>query len=527
MAPKAALKRPAAAEPPSTPVAKASKSEAAPVSALKKSKSFRSGGPRPKVDEKFPIAGGQIYGDPDGTWWDCMLNQTDVDANNNKFYIIQVVEAGGKFHCWTRWGRVGEPGQNGDQACPTADSAKDAFKKKFQDKTKNKWDNRHDFKPAKGKYTLLEMDHGEDAAEEEPAKDKGAASSSKVPECTLEPKLKETVQLIFNHDMFKEGLKSLGMDEQKMPLGKLSKHLVEKGVKVLEDLEKAIEMKQTSKFGEYTSQYYTLVPHNFGRSAPTKITTKEQVQKEFELLNTLGDIAVGVAASDTQSDENPDDANYKALKASLELVDPNSEEFKIINTYTEATQGSRKCKVIDAFKLDREGEGERFKESAKLGNRKLLWHGTSVPVVVAILKSGLRIMPHAGGRVGRGLYMASENGKSSGYVGTTGDSSRWGHSAGIGYMFLCEVALGKENEIKQNNSSLKSAPTGYECVVARGRTEPDPSKDTKMTFDGNEVVVPQGKPIQTKWTDSDFQQSEYLVYKESQVKIRYMLKMKF
>jgi poly [ADP-ribose] polymerase len=43
-----------------------------------------------------------------------------------------------------------------------------------------------------------------------------------------------------------------------------------------------------------------------------------------------------------------------------------------------------------------------------------LWHGTDVAVVVAILKSGLRIMPHSGGRVGAGIYFASENGKSAG-----------------------------------------------------------------------------------------------------------------
>lgn len=36
-------------------------------------------------------------------------------------------------------------------------------------------------------------------------------------------------------------------------------------------------------------------------------------------------------------------------------------------------------------------------------------------VVAAILKSGLRIMPHSGGRVGRGIYFASENIKSAGY----------------------------------------------------------------------------------------------------------------
>ena len=36
-------------------------------------------------------------------------------------------------------------------------------------------------------------------------------------------------------------------------------------------------------------------------------------------------------------------------------------------------------------------------------------------VVAAILKGGLRIMPHSGGRVGRGIYFASENSKSAGY----------------------------------------------------------------------------------------------------------------
>lgn len=36
-------------------------------------------------------------------------------------------------------------------------------------------------------------------------------------------------------------------------------------------------------------------------------------------------------------------------------------------------------------------------------------------VVAAILTSGLRIMPHSGGRVGKGIYFASENNKSAGY----------------------------------------------------------------------------------------------------------------
>lgn len=39
-------------------------------------------------------------------------------------------------------------------------------------------------------------------------------------------------------------------------------------------------------------------------------------------------------------------------------------------------------------------------------------------------------------------------------------------------MFLSEVALGKECTITKDNSSLKKAPAGYDCVVARGSVEP-------------------------------------------------------
>ena len=60
-------------------------------------------------------------------------------------------------------------------------------------------------------------------------------------------------------------------------------------------------------------------------------------------------------------------------------------------------------------------QGDRFAAHDSLGNRRLLWHGTNVAVVAAILKTGLRIMPHSGGRVGRGMYFASENGKSANY----------------------------------------------------------------------------------------------------------------
>jgi poly [ADP-ribose] polymerase len=47
--------------------------------------------------------------------FDIKLNQTNIDHgdNNNKFYIIQVLQGKGSFWHWNRWGRVGETVREG------------------------------------------------------------------------------------------------------------------------------------------------------------------------------------------------------------------------------------------------------------------------------------------------------------------------------------------------------------------------------------------------------------------------------
>ena len=54
----------------------------------------------------------------------------------------------------------------------------------------------------------------------------------------------------------------------------------------------------------------------------------------------------------------------------------------------------------------------------------------------------------------------------------------------------------------------------------------DPSADIFITLEGKKVAVPQGKPIdQPQFKDSYFSNSEYLIYKESQCRIRYLLEL--
>lgn len=472
--------------------------------------------------------------------YNAMLNQTNIGANNNKFYVIQVLEKGGKYFAWNRWGRVGEVGQSALKGpFATPDGAIKEFSAKFKDKTVNSWEDRKNFKAKAGKYTLIEIDTDADAKKKseteqklaELAKNKPAAAVVAAPTfapSALAPEVQSFIKLIFDKNMFTSAMASYEIDVRKMPLGQLSKTQVQKGFDALEAIEQAMTAGRAGDLAQLTSTFYTVIPHDFGRRRPPVISAAETLQKKRDMLNVLADIEVALGMEKKSEEKpvgdllpNPLDAQYKTLNADLDVVDPKSEEMAFIRKYLDATKDKNhyyKPEILDVFRLNRHSEGARFAAHDKITERKLLWHGTNVAVVAAIAGTGLRIMPHSGGRVGRGIYFASENGKSIQYIGPAGN---------IAVMFLAEVALGKEHSIWKDDSSLRVAPTGHDCIVARGHTEPDPKDDITWTFEGKSVVVPQGSPIkQPQWQKSSFTHSEYLVYSESQVRLRYILKLK-
>ncbi|XP_064523821.1 protein mono-ADP-ribosyltransferase PARP3 isoform X7 [Pseudopipra pipra] len=257
----------------------------------------------------------QVYED-----YNCTLNQTNISANNNKFYIIQLLEHNGAYSVWSRWGRVGEVGQFKLMPCASLEAAKKDFEKKFREKTKNSWASKENFIAQPGKYTLIEVQPG--AGQE-----------------------------------------------------------VEVALKVLADIEVAQSL-QAQKVKEEEKE----VPH-------------------------------------------PLDQDYALLCCQLSLLDSASREYQLIQNYV--TQTGHNLHILNIWQVARAGEDERFKAHNLLEHRRLLWHGTNVAVVAAILKSGLRIMPHSGGRVGKGIYFASENSKSACYGEGPGtrkaawDARRW------------------------------------------------------------------------------------------------------
>jgi poly [ADP-ribose] polymerase len=88
------------------------------------------------------------------------LNQSNLDHNNNKFYIIQALQSDSspnEFYLWNRWGRVGVPGQNALFGPLPKERVLQDFEKKFHDKT------------VKGDYVKIEIayDDEEDEKKEE------------------------------------------------------------------------------------------------------------------------------------------------------------------------------------------------------------------------------------------------------------------------------------------------------------------------------------------------------------------------
>jgi poly [ADP-ribose] polymerase len=145
--------------------------------------------------------------------WDALLNCTNIGNNNNKFYIIQLLQTDSfkEYYVFNKWGRVGY--SNNQTSCfgPTAslDQAKREFNKKFRIKTSNDWltvcQDFTKFVPSNGKYTLLKRDYDDDEKEDEQndkkdkkkTKNKEKEESKPIPESTLHPKVQDIVNMIF------------------------------------------------------------------------------------------------------------------------------------------------------------------------------------------------------------------------------------------------------------------------------------------------------------------------------------------
>uniref|UniRef100_A0A5F8AM98 Poly [ADP-ribose] polymerase n=1 Tax=Macaca mulatta TaxID=9544 RepID=A0A5F8AM98_MACMU len=418
--------------------------------------------------------------------YDVMLNQTNLQFNNNKYYLIQLLEddAQRNFSVWMRWGRVGKMGQHSLVACSgNLNKAKEIFEKKFLDKTKNNWEDREKFEKVPGKYDMLQMDYATNTQDEEETKKEESLKSPLKPESQLDLRVQELIKLICNVQAMEEMMMEMKYNTKKAPLGKLTVAQIKAGYQSLKKIEDCIRAGQHGRpLMEACNEFYTRIPHDFGLRTPPLIRTQKELSEKIQLLEVISQYL--------QSTHAPTHSDY---------------------TMT----------LLDLFEVEKEGEKEAFRED--LHNRMLLWHGSRLSNWVGILSHGLRIAPPeapiTGYMFGKGIYFADMSSKSANYCFAS-------HLKNIGLLLLSEVALGQCNELLEANPKAEGLLQGKHSTKGLGKMAP--SSAHFVTLNGS--TVPLGPASDTGILNPDgytLNYNEYIVYNPNQVRMRYLLKVQF
>lgn len=166
------------------------------------------------------------------------------------------------------------------------------------------------------------------------------------------------------------------------------------------------------------------------------------------------------------------------------------------------------------FEVTRHEEILRYAPYELNFNRQLLFHGSSISNFVSILTHGLKIAPpeaiFSGSIFGNGIYFSDSVSKAAGYCRTSNTT---------GLVLLCEVAAGIA-DIRYTHDHSKLIDF-CESVQALGQYYPHP---LHIRPDG--LKIPNGQLIQRN-EKTGIRFNEFVLFDESRVKIRYLIKLKF
>ncbi|KAK9683474.1 hypothetical protein RND81_10G143600 [Saponaria officinalis] len=390
------------------------------------------------------------------------------------------------------------------------------FKRLFLEKTGNPWEawvHKQNFRKLPGRFFPLDIP---------PKKNVDDRNSQ------LAPALKELIKMLFNVETYRAAMLEFEINLSEMPLGKLSKGNIQKGFEALTQIQNLLKngalqpSVKESLIVDASNRFFTMIPSIH----PHVIRDEDDFKSKVKMLEALQDIEIAsrLVGFDEDSGDSLDD-KYKKLHCDMVPLLHDSEEYRLIEKYLMTTHAPThtdwSLELEEVFSVEREGEFDKFAPlREKLGNRMLLWHGSRLTNFVGILSQGLRIAPPeapaTGYMFGKGLYFADLVSKSAQYCYTDRRSP-------VGLMLLSEVALGKVYELRKAQY-MDKPPKGKHSTKGLGKKVPDEKGFTNWR---DEVVVPCGKPVDSKVKSSELMYNEYIVYDTAQVKMQFLLKVRF
>lgn len=422
------------------------------------------------------------------------LQMTNFENGNNKFYLMEIHEAGGKYRLYSAYGRTGST-QAKEERIPTSlAQAESEFDKIKRSKEKK------GYVEVKMVSTSVGSDLGNAKILSDDFK-KDAVVTKKTSVSNINEFIKKIVSRIY--DEAGQGCTSQlnGSLEasSKNPLGTLSTTQIKEGKDILLSIN-ALLSKDKKLIGtiepevlKLTNAFYSAIPQEIPLRPKAESARIEWMKKyalnnavildeKSDLLDLLGNVK-GMIDSFSS-----DDVGEKYKQLECEFQECSKEEFAWAKNHLESNQSSYhnwKLEAVNIWKVNSKAQSSYRDYITKIGNIQPLFHGSRAANIMGICKKGLLQRPPGAYVTGsmfgsNAIYFANQSTKSSQYATARfgGAGSKYGNTC---FMFIADVGLGKIKEYQYAQQMLSRPPDGYDSV--KGVKGPALLHDEHMIYD--------------------------------------------
>ncbi len=463
--------------------------------------------------------------------YSCVLNQTDIVENKNKFYIMQIIKVSDTYHHFTRYGRIDEAGTCVNKVYNNENTAINFFEKQFKTKTGNAFSSGN-FVKKTGKYFMSQVSY-----KDEIEKIKDTLPQNKLAvKSLLDDRVQSLLSLLSNVDIMQQNLLTLNFDSSRCPLGKLTNEQLTAAGQIIDKIQQIVmgpvlTTDNKQNLIGLSNDFYTYLPMSFKRKKPPVISTQELINTYKDTIDELKNmvVAVQIAENNNVGVIHQLDNIYNNIKTKITPLDKDSEMYSVINDYVKNTHGpthSYKLELMDVFEIEQQDKVAKFEKYTKSignSNNTLLFHGSATCNWLSILSRDLLIHPQTvvkdviitGKMYGNGLYTSSVSTKSFSYC-------RSESSNNIACMALANVCLG--TVAKRAYADYNVTPESLKrerCDSIQGVGKFTPSSIKTI---GN-IKIPCGKLVESKQPNS-LLYDEHIIYNSDQQLIKYLILVK-
>ncbi|KAI4334250.1 hypothetical protein L6164_018962 [Bauhinia variegata] len=486
-------------------------------------------------DTKLQEQGGQIF-EKDGILYNCAFSLCDQGRGVNDYCVMQLIMVPeNRLHLYYKKERVGDD-PNADERLEefeNVDNALKEFVRLFEEITGNEfepWEREKKFQKKPLKFCPIDMDDGVEVRH-------GALGLRQlgiaVTHCKLEPQVANFMKVFCSQEIYKYALMEMGYDSLDLPIGMVTNlHLKRCEEVLLEFIEKVKSMKETGPkaeavWADFSQRWFTLMHstrplifRDYQEIAEHAASALEGVRDITVASHLIGDMS-GSTIDDPLSDR------YKKLGCTVSPLEKDSTDYGMIVKYLERTYEPVKVGDIEygvtvenIFVV--EPSSPSYEDIVKLPNKVLLWCGSRSSNLLRHLQKGflpaICLLPVPGYMFGKAIVCSD----------AAAEAARYGFTAverPEGFLVLAIASLGNEFiELKTPLEDAESLEEKKLGVKALGRKKTD---ETEHFVWKDDIKVPCGRIVASEHKDSPLEYNEYAVYDPKQVRLSYLVGVKY